>query len=375
MRLTYITTSALPSPKASSVQVVQMCAAFAGAGALVKLVSRQSAASVDVFDHYGLPRNFAFAPRPFPRGPRPADVFQVRAVLAERNADWLCYARGRDLTAPLLALWRGAQAIVEVHGRPLTLRERVMLTLIARHPRGRLIAISDPLRDVYRREFGLPTFVAGDGVDLARFDPAIPADSARAALKLQPGRWVAYVGGLYRGRGIETLLAAAAGLPMNVLVVGGRDEAEVAEWRERARQAGVVNARFEGYQPPARVPLYLFAADVLAMPYGARTLTPSGEDTTAWMSPLKLYEYMAAGRPIVATDLPALRRVLTHGHNALLVPPDDSAALRAALEHLAAQPALAGHLAANARADAAQHTWLRRAEKILETLNDRYLKD
>ncbi|MBI5830519.1 MAG: glycosyltransferase, partial [Chloroflexi bacterium] len=72
----------------------------------------------------------------------------------------------------------------------------------------------------------------------------------------------------------------------------------------------------------------------------------------------------------VATDLPVLRRVLTHGHNALLVPPDDPAALRVALEQLAAQPVLAGQLAANARADAAQHTWLRRAEKILGTLND-----
>ncbi|MBI5347758.1 MAG: glycosyltransferase, partial [Chloroflexi bacterium] len=154
-----------------------------------------------------------------------------------------------------------------------------------------------------------------------------------------------------------------------LLIVGGRDPDEVAAWREKAKSLGAENVRFVGYQSPARVPLYLFAADILAMPYSARTLTPSGEETTQWMSPLKLYEYLAAGRSIVASDLPALRYALTHGENALLAAPDDEGALRDSFDQLLKDESLRERLAANARATAERSTWLTRAKKILECAN------
>ena len=94
-------------------------------------------------------------------------------------------------------------------------------------------------------------------------------------------------------------------------------------------------------------------------------MTPSGENTGAWASPLKMFEYMAAARPIVATDLPMVRGILKDEHNALLVPPRDAKALRAALQRLAANPKLSERLATNARSDVAQHTWEARARHIL----------
>jgi glycosyltransferase involved in cell wall biosynthesis len=240
-----------------------------------------------------------------------------------------------------------------------------MLRWIARHPRGRLIVISEPLREIYRREYGLESFVAPDGVDMNRFRPPLTTAEARRELGLGDGPWVVYVGGLYAGRGLETLFDAVAGLPVKLLIVGGHDESEVAQWRERAQAAGVTEVCFAGYQPPARVPPYLFAADILAMPYSANTKTPSGEDTTGWMSPLKLYEYLAAGRPIVGSDLPALRTVLQPEENALLAPPDDKVGLRTAMQRLLADGDLAARLAANARQTAAAHSWVARARTLL----------
>ena len=125
------------------------------------------------------------------------------------------------------------------------------------------------------------------------------------------------------------------------------------------------DAIFTGYQSPARIPHYLQAADVLLMPYGTRTLTPSGENTTAFMSPLKMFEYMAAARPIVATDLPALRGTLRHEHNALLVAPDAQAPLAAAIARVLADSGLAARLAAAARADVEPLTWEARARGVL----------
>ncbi len=336
---------------------------------MVKLVARPLGSNADVFDHYGVPRNFSFETPRWLNVPRAADVFQARAVWRERGSDWICYARGRDLTAPFVALLRGARACVEAHGRPLTAREKLMLTWIARHPRGRLIVISEPLQEIYRREFNLESLVAPDGVDLKRFEPRLPKEEARARLGLEKGMWIVYVGGLYEGRGLETLFKGVAALPAQLLIVGGRDSDEVAAWRARAKSLGADNVHFVGYQTPARVPLYLFAADILAMPYSAHTLTPSGEDTTRWMSPLKLYEYLAAGRPIVASDLPALRYVLTDNENALLATPDDEQALCEAFDQLLKDESLRERLAANARAIAQRSTWLARAKKILECIN------
>ncbi len=367
-RLTYITTASFPINKASSVQVMQMCAAFAEAGALVKLVAPPNNTGADVFAHYGLASTFKLAFAQWPKWPRPADVFQMQAAFAEHGSDWICYARGRDLTAPIVALLRGARAALEVHGLPATARERVMLKWIARQARARVITISEPLKEHYRRKFGIETHLAPDAVDLKRFEPPLTKNDARERLGLDAGPWAVYVGGLYAGRGLETLFAAAAGLPVKVLIVGGRDEADVAAWREKAA-ASAARVRFEGYQAPARIPLYLFAADILAMPYGSRIFTGSGEDITAWTSPLKLYEYLAAGRPIVSTDVAAVRGVLVHEVNALLAMPDDVESLRATLARLLSDEALAARLAANARAQANDHTWVARAKYILELMS------
>ena len=119
-RLTYVTTAGFPAPKASSHQVMQMCAAFAAAGALVKLVARRGPEGVDLFEYYGLPPVFSVESRPWPRLPRAGDLFQAQSALAEPGRDWLCYTRGQDLTAPVIALLRGARAAVEAHGRPAT---------------------------------------------------------------------------------------------------------------------------------------------------------------------------------------------------------------------------------------------------------------
>jgi glycosyltransferase involved in cell wall biosynthesis len=105
----------------------------------------------------------------------------------------------------------------------------------------------------------------------------------------------------------------------------------------------------------------LAAADVLALPNSGRAAV-----SRYYTSPLKLFEYMAAERPIIASDLPALREIIANEETALLVPPDDASALAAAVERLRADPALARRLAANARSAVGAHTWERRAARILD---------
>jgi glycosyltransferase involved in cell wall biosynthesis len=120
---------------------------------------------------------------------------------------------------------------------------------------------------------------------------------------------------------------------------------------------------FAGLVGPARVSALLRDADVLVMP----------TTETRWArytSPLKLFEYMAAGKPIVASDLPAIREILTDGENACLVAPGDAHALAAGIRRVLDDPALAARIARRAFEDAAAYSWDRRAERLEALLSD-----
>jgi len=86
--------------------------------------------------------------------------------------------------------------------------------------------------------------------------------------------------------------------------------------------------------------------------------------STAYTSPLKLFEYMASGRPVVASDLPALREVLRPDDNAVLVEPGSADALAAGIRRIVGDAAFGRRLAANARRDVADYTWDKRAERL-----------
>ena len=134
-----------------------------------------------------------------------------------------------------------------------------------------------------------------------------------------------------------------------------------------------MNVTFHGFVTPAEADDYRLSFDVLIAPYQNKVAVNStgSSDTAAWMSPLKIFEYMACARPIVCSDLPVLREVLSHGHNALLCSPADAGEWLGALERLRADPVLRQQLAANARADfEARYSWRGRARKVLDHVNE-----
>ncbi len=118
-----------------------------------------------------------------------------------------------------------------------------------------------------------------------------------------------------------------------------------------------------GTAPPSRV---ASAVNVLKM---RRSFAAAGHEIGRWMSPLKVLEYMAAGKAILASDIPALREILRDGETALLLPPGEPEAWAAAARALLRDPGRAAALGARARAAfLAKHTWDARAVRILARL-------
>jgi len=201
---------------------------------------------------------------------------------------------------------------------------------------------------------------APDAADPMTTAEADPGDSERRVR-------VGYVGSLYPGRGVELILEIARRVPEHDFeVVGGTDE-------DLERLRGLEcssNVTFHGFVEHGDLEACYSRLDVLLMPYQRRVLAFTGRsDISRWFSPMKMFEYMAAGRPIVASDLPVLREVLRDGENALLVNPDDIEGWVVALRRLAEHPALRRSLAQTALGEFTRlHTCDARARLVLAGL-------
>ncbi len=203
--------------------------------------------------------------------------------------------------------------------------------------------------------------VAPDAVDLKEFNLPLSKEEARQKLGLPTDKKIIlYTGSffLYDWKGADILLGAArlssAG-SLFVLVGGTKDE--IAEIKKSAAYSNIL---LISHQPHYEIPLYLKAADVLVLP------NKSGNAMSEkYTSPLKLFEYMASGRPIVASDLPSIREVLNE-NNAVLVEPNSPEKLAQGIEKIFIDSDLCDKIFKQAYLDVQNYTWEKRAEKILK---------
>jgi glycosyltransferase involved in cell wall biosynthesis len=226
----------------------------------------------------------------------------------------------------------------------------------------------DWVREFYAELLDPPsTIVLPNGVDLARYHNLPTAEDARKLLDLPDRPTAGYTGHLYRGRGLSLMVELAQHHPeVNFLWVGG-EETAVERWRARLEELGLENISLLGFLSNEEIPMVQASCDVLLMPYERHIEVSSGGDTAAFASPMKVFEYLAAGRAILASDLPVIREILNES-NSMLLPADDTAAWIEALGTLMSDPGQRSWLAAHAQEDAPQYSWIARAERALEGL-------
>ena len=209
--------------------------------------------------------------------------------------------------------------------------------------------------------------VAPNGVDLDRYANLPTPHEARARLGLRDGFTAGFTGHFYAGRGIGLLFELARSMPgMNFLWVGGTADA-VAEWRAKLNAARCTNVELTGFVDQTSVPLHQAAADILLMPYSRSIAASSGQDIGEVINPMKMFEYMAAQRAIVTSDIPVIREVLDETQ-AVLCPPDDVSAWKRALEELGRDEGRRETLARRSRQEVEKYTWLARAERAVRNL-------
>lgn len=372
MKIIYISASTIPSERANSIQVMKVCQAIAQAGQHVTLLTPAMQPETPAWEllagHYGLTTPFDLQFLPLQPIWKRRD-FAWKAVLKARSlgAD-LIYVR--SLQPAVLGLLLKIPVILEMHQLPGgsfgALWYRLFLLLPGRK---RLVPITRALMLALEKKFHpvLPesqVVVAPSGVDLDRFNDLPDPETARARLKL-PSGWTAVCSGhLYAGRGMELIAKLAGRMPdVNFLWVGGTSQ-DVETWRKRMSAAGLKNVNLTGFIPNRELPLYQAAADALLIPYSRGFTNSGGENISNVSSPMKIFEYMAAGRIILSSDLPVLREVLNEA-NAILCPPEDADAWEQSLRQVQADSRNEKLLASQARRDVEKYSWVERCRLIL----------
>jgi glycosyltransferase involved in cell wall biosynthesis len=405
LRISVIAPSTIPARRANTLQVMKMTQAISALGHRVHLIapskermrisesehpelqpndgyprSLSDADWDELAEHYGLQIRFPIDWLPAKPTLRGYD-YSLRAVQWARRweAD-LFYTRLPQ--AAFLASILGMATIFEVHDIP---QGFIGPWLLRRYISGRgarkMVVITRSLANDLHKIFSAPletpfTLVAPDGVDPTRYADLPDVRQARLMLdnearanlapSLDPDRYIiGYTGHLYPGRGIHLILEMATHLPEFTFLIVGGEPKDVTHYQNEIIARGLENVILTGFIVNAKLPLYQAACNLLIMPYQERVAASSGGDISRYLSPMKAFEYMACGRPILSSDLPVLREVL-NPQNAILLPPDDAFAWITSIKSLQADPQQGARLAAQAQQDAIGYTWEARAARLLE---------
>ncbi len=376
MNILYLANIRLPTEKAHGLQIMKTCEALAREGHAVELVvpTRHNALSDDPFAYYGVEKIFKLTTLRVPDFIRfgrfgfLVSLLWFSEAARLRRQFWRAdVIYSRDALVLLQYVLLGRRLVFESHTKP-----SAIVRFVARRAH-RVIVIAKALGEIYEAAGVRAERIrlVPDAVDLSVFDRTETREECRTQLGLsQDKRIVAYVGKLHtmgESKGVENLIQAmglfvGAHPDAHLLLVGlNANEFSVAEALAARAQLPEAARTFVGHVSYAEVARYLRAADVLVMSY------PNTEHYARYMSPMKLFEYMASGTPIVTTDLPTIREVLDDT-TALFTRDTSTRALEEGVVAVLSDPASAATRAQEARRRVTEYSWAKRASRIAAAL-------
>lgn len=380
MKIFYIVNARIPTEKAHGVQIMKMCEAFANLGVDIRLVLpwRSGVKKIDPFAHYNIRKNFSIVYLPiietyalgyvgFIIGSLSFTIVSLLYGLAMRirrntnSGQVIFYSRDQDQFS-FTSFFCGLRPyFFEVHGYK---RKSVLHHILFKKAAG-VIATNSFIKEKLLENFPFlknRTTLEPNGVDVKIFN-TLDKNEARKKLLLDVNKKiVVYAGHFYEWKGVEALVEVAERMleDVQVCLVGGNDED--MERLKKKLPSAMKRVHFPGHRPYAEIPLWFAAADALVI-----TGTSKDANSVHYTSPIKLFEYLAANRPIVAVDSPAVRDIVS-SQEVYFYEPDSTESLRETLTEVLNNPTEAAVKATRAHAKSQQYDWGKRAERILSTV-------
>lgn len=369
MTLFYIANGAYPSRSANSIHVMKMCQALNKEVDVTLIYPSQGKGQADLFDFYSIANPFNAVALPLLSWLKGRSyVYEFLAVL------YVLFKRGdtvftRRIWVSFFCVLFGIKVILESHAPYEKTVERTAFRWLSRRKKLVLfVVITEALKTHFIE--ALPSiqakiYVSPDAADVLPENVPVKRFNRKDF-----SSHVGYVGHLYSGKGME-LIKAVAELDESICyhIVGGLEE-DVKRWK--ASCGKLHNIVFYGFVQQAKISSYLQSFDVLLLPLQPKvyafgsTENGSSSDIGKWTSPLKAFEYMSAGKPIIASKLPVLKEVFTDGVNCFLCGYDEPQAWLEAIKMIEEDASKAYSLAVEAkRIFLEKYTWDIRAKNCL----------
>lgn len=371
--LVYASDANLQSFRANAIHVMKICSSFATLCDTVTLFCVHKGRDEGVYDKYGVDRRF-YINAAFSQECQWMPAF-IKCILSGiRNATRInrtykeAFVYGRSLWT-LMFLRKNRDFSYEVHSVPTKRIYNFFESIILhRSSLKKLVTISDPLKQEYLKRY--PNLIGKiqvlhDGAD------SVSKGTEKAVLikKGECDVHIGYVGSLYPGKCMETLIPIASKMSDVFFHIVGGPGVLVDSWKERCRKENVDNILFYGNVMPNKVNSYYQAFDIVILPYSNNIFYREGksDDIGKWISPLKLFEAMSNGKAILVTSLDSINEILDHGKDAFIIEANDVNGWVYMLRTLIADSALREKLGKKALDKfEAHYTWKKRAEQILE---------
>lgn len=323
MKITYIANTAIPSRAANNIQIMKMCEALSqNRNELILLLpnlkKREIKIDIDIYNYFGVKKCFKIKKINIPRIKGYNSMFTIiTGIKSKLNKTNLVYTR--YIKCAFLCSYLKIPTIYETHDIPKKKIDKfIFRILIKLKNTKKIVIISQALYNYYKNKYNLNSkkiIISPSGASPIK-NNIIPVNIKKNNCYLQ----IAYIGSMYKGKGMEVIskLISKCSFASFHLIGGSPDDIE--KWKKIMNFSNVI---FYGHIAPEKISQYIVNFDILLAPYQKKVAVHGGKgDTANWMSPLKIFEYMAAGKAIIASDLPILREVLTNNKNCLLCHPE-----------------------------------------------------
>jgi glycosyltransferase involved in cell wall biosynthesis len=367
MKIAYISNVRIPTEKAHGYQMCKTCEALSKQGVDIELIvpERENGINENAFSYYKIEESFKikylnsfdflkyFSNKYgfYLQG----IFFLVSLFRLKLEKDTIIYTRN-----PEIAWFFGGRykTYFEAHNWPdskIGLYKRLLKKTDG------IICNSKGTEKIFNDNGFRKSLVAPNGVDLNDFAEDEDIEEVKKKFDLpREKKFITYVGHLYGWKGVDTILVAAKKNKQNeiaFLLIGGTEK-DIQIYQGKIKRSNLNNIILIGHKKKEEIPSLMKISDILLLPNAKST-----DESVKYTSPIKMFEYMASKRPIIASDLPSIREVLNE-KNALFFSSGNADELLECINRLCSDGELVKSLSEQAYIDVRRYTWEKRAERI-----------
>ncbi|WP_210143593.1 glycosyltransferase family 4 protein [Staphylococcus sp. GDY8P94P] len=317
MKLIYLSSSTLFSKSANSLHVMKMANSFSKIVKKVELVVRDVNEQRNPYEFYQVEQNFIIKNRKVNKFKAFSSILYTIKNINDfkqdlKNKETVFY--GRDIMTLFLIAFFSNNVYIELHSIPSSVIKKLILKIMFKNKLvNRIFVISDALKKDVCNVFNAEekdVVVVHDGADIHDFS------------NNEDNKKIGYVGSINKGRGIELILKLAhIHQELEFNIIGG----DFSDLKEKLEIKDVPsNVKLLGYLSQKEIEVFIKDFYILLAPYQEKVgVDKINSDTSRWMSPIKLFEYMSFGKAIIVSDINVLREVIINNYNGVFAKPND----------------------------------------------------